>query len=125
MGVTQTGLTVTFTHILNQQSLHIAYVLSRCLAQNARIVDVSPEAEAEFVNDFNKQAKADIEFFKACTPGYYNNEGKPEDEGTVLQSSAYGGGCEAFFRLAREWRSDGDLRGLEIEADETDVGSGS
>jgi len=53
------------------------------------------------------------DFFEACTPGYYNNEGHV-GEGTGLLASAYGGGSEAFFKIIRTWREAGDLDGLEL-----------
>ncbi len=114
MGITQTGISPNFTHMLNQQSLHIAYILGHCLDNNARTVEASAEAEAQFVDTFNQLASANLDFFETCSPGYYNNEGKPAER-VGLQFSAYGGGAEAFFDILKSWRSEGGLRGLEID----------
>ena len=53
------------------------------------------------------------DFFEACTPGYYNNEGHVSSTGGLL-SAAYGGGSEAFFAIIRGWRDAGDLAGIEL-----------
>ncbi len=53
-----------------------------------------------------------MSFLESCTPGYYNNEGKPSERSG--QNSFYGGGSEAFFKILREWRAKGDLHGLEV-----------
>ena len=39
-----------------------------------------------------------------CTPGYYNNEGKPRPV-----SQTYGPGPVAFHDLLRRWRTQGGL----------------
>mgnify|MGYP003343734032 CR=1 FL=1 len=51
-------------------------------------------------------------YLESCTPGYYNNEGKPAE--SRLRNSSYGGGSLAFFRLLDEWRNEGSLAGLEF-----------
>jgi hypothetical protein len=52
-------------------------------------------------------------FLQECTPGYYNNEGKPT-EGTGLAGEQYGGGPVEFDDLIRRWRTDGRMKGLQI-----------
>ena len=61
------------------------------------------------------------EFLESCTPGYYNNEGKPFAEdgkgGSFIgrgQNGPYGGGSIAFIKLLEEWRAEGNLQGLEL-----------
>ncbi|MCB0964416.1 MAG: monooxygenase, partial [Acidimicrobiales bacterium] len=46
-----------------------------------------------------------------CTPGYYNNEGRPED----LKARMGGGDPEgplAYFHRMAAWRTSGDFAGL-------------
>ena len=50
---------------------------------------------------------------QACTPGYYNGEGRA-GEGQGLFDGLYGPGSEAFFALMKAWREAGDMRGLEV-----------
>ena len=48
-------------------------------------------------------------FQEACTPGYYNNEGKPN---TNPQNNSYGGGALEYFKLLDGWRKSNKLQGL-------------
>jgi len=53
---------------------------------------------------------ANEDFLAACTPGYYNDEGKKEINGVFgLQ---YGGGPDEFFRLLEAWRMDDRCEGV-------------
>lgn len=52
------------------------------------------------------------QFLEECTPGYYNNEGKPSDR--AAQNNAYGEGPNAYFRILKAWREDGGMPGLEL-----------
>ena len=46
----------------------------------------------------------------SCTPGSYNNEGRPQDR--PLQGASYGKGSIRFFQLLEQWRAAGDFAGL-------------
>jgi len=48
-----------------------------------------------------------------CTPGYYNNEGKPMGKGAEL-FRGYPAGAMAFFQFIDGWRSNGKFEGLEV-----------
>ena len=48
-------------------------------------------------------------FQEACTPGYYNNEGKPN---TNPQNNSYGSGALEYFKLLDGWRKNNKLQGL-------------
>jgi cyclohexanone monooxygenase len=113
MGVTQTGITPNFTQMLHEQARHIAYVLDESSKRGATVLETSMQAEAAWQAEMQRMAMATRDFFEACTPGYYNNEGRISETGGLL-SSAYGGGSEGFFRIIREWREAGDLEGLEL-----------
>jgi cyclohexanone monooxygenase len=112
MGHTQTGFTANYPHALNEQSQHITYVIKHCLDGNQRVVEASEEAEADWVDTIIKLARTNEKFLADCTPGYYNNEGKPSERS--LQDANYGAGPVAFFKLLDEWREDGTLKGLAI-----------
>jgi cation diffusion facilitator CzcD-associated flavoprotein CzcO len=113
MGITQTGLTPNNTQMLHEQARHIGYILGECARREATTVETSDQAQADWQTEMQRMAMATQDFFEACTPGYYNNEGRISESGGLL-SSAYGGGSEAFFRIIREWREAGGLEGLEI-----------
>jgi cyclohexanone monooxygenase len=83
-------------------------------ASGARTVEPTADAEAEWVRTIIEGSRGRAEFQESCTPGYYNNEGRP-GEGPGWFGGNYGGGAPAFFRLLREWREAGALEGLAIE----------
>jgi cyclohexanone monooxygenase len=72
------------------------------------------DAEAAWVAEIRRLAVGNVEFFEACTPGYYNNEGKLAQRTGGLNGEAYAPGANAFNALLAQWREKGDLEGLEI-----------
>jgi cyclohexanone monooxygenase len=112
MSNTQSGFTANFPHMLDEQSRHLAYIVRHALDEDVRVVEASEEAEAEWVRTIIELAQNNVKFLEACTPGYYNNEGKPSER--ALQNSNYGAGAIAFVKVLEEWRADGTLAGLEL-----------
>lgn len=113
MGVLQNGLSPNFTSMLDDQAQHIAYIIQQVKARGAKSVEPSAEAEADWVATIRRLALNNYEFFEACTPGYYNNEGKP-GTGVSLADQQYAAGLNAFNQLLEEWRANGELKGLEL-----------
>ncbi len=113
MGLTQTGLTPNFPHMLNEQAVHVTYVINHALENNLKRFEASEEAEADWVATIKRLARLGRRFFQECTPGYYNNEGKPKESGGFITDN-YGGGAKEFFGILKEWRAKGDLHGLEL-----------
>ena len=113
MGVTQGGFTANFPHMLNEQSLHIAYMIDHARDGNVSCIEASQDGEDGWVATIKGMAVFNQRFLEECTPGYYNNEGKP-GQGNSLIGSQYGGGPEAFFRILRDWREAGTLDGVEL-----------
>lgn len=112
MGGAQSGFTANYPHSLNEQSKHMAYILQHCRQGNHRVVEASESAESEWVETIIKLARNNQSFLNECTPGYYNNEGKPHQRS--LQNSNYGAGPVAFFRVLEDWREQGEMIGLEL-----------
>ena len=108
----QSGFTANFPHSLNEQSKHVAYILEHALEQDVRTVEASGEAESEWVQTIIQLARLGRKFLEECTPGYYNNEGKPGERSG--QNAPYGVGSPAFFKLLEDWRNKGTLEGLEL-----------
>jgi cyclohexanone monooxygenase len=114
MGHTQTGFTANYPHALNEQSKHIGYIITNCQAGNHNVVEASAEAEQEWVDTIIALARMNEQFLADCTPGYYNNEGRPSERS--LQDSNYGAGPVAFFKVLDDWRQEGLMRGLDLSA---------
>ena len=112
MSIAQSGFTVNFPHMIGEQAKHIAYVISSALARTLHPLDVSAEAEAEWVDAVLQHSGMTQEFSQNCTPGYYNNEGRPSD--SSRQNGFYFGGPLEFVKLLEDWRADGSLKGLAL-----------
>ncbi|MBM3660969.1 MAG: NAD(P)/FAD-dependent oxidoreductase [Actinobacteria bacterium] len=113
MGGVQSGVSPNFTELYSEQSHHVAYVVAAAEAAGARTVEPTTEAQAAWVRTIIDGSDGRAEFQEMCTPGYYNNEGRP-GEGPGWFGGNYGGGAPAFFRLLREWRDAGTLEGLDL-----------
>jgi cation diffusion facilitator CzcD-associated flavoprotein CzcO len=110
LSITQSGFTVNFPHMINEQAKHIAYVIERALDAGIRTLEATEEAEAEWVEAVVQFGDRTVEFSENCTPGYYNNEGQPEK--SSRQNGFYFGGPTEFSELLEAWRADGKLKGL-------------
>ncbi|MFI4976945.1 MAG: flavin-containing monooxygenase [Caulobacterales bacterium] len=108
----QSGFTANFPHMLNEQSKHLAYLISHCIDRQVRTMEASAEAEAEWVQTIISLALMRQAYLEECTPGYYNNEGKPST--LAARNGFYGAGSIAFVKLLEEWRAEGSLKGLEL-----------
>jgi len=109
----QSGFTANFPHMLAEQAIHVAHVVKHCVENQVRVLETTPEAEEEWVQTIKKLAILRRKFLEECTPGYYNNEGKPAERGE--QNGFYGAGPIAFVKVLEDWRADGGLRGLDLK----------
>ncbi len=98
--------------MLNEQSKHAAYIIRHALDHCVTTVEASAAAEDAWVETIVTLAQNNIAFLEACTPGYYNNEGRPGDRG--VRNGFYGAGSIAFIKLLEAWRTEGGLVGLEL-----------
>ncbi|MDG2027613.1 MAG: NAD(P)/FAD-dependent oxidoreductase [Acidimicrobiales bacterium] len=102
-------------HNLVEAGETIAAVVGHAEGIGADQVEVTLDAEQAWVDHL----VAGMRMFgggAACTPGYYNNEGKP-DEGQVLNRLGYPEGPLAYFAHIQQWRESGNFEGLEFRDD--------
>ena len=97
---------------LAAQAEQIGYILAEAKARQAATFEPSAVAEAAWVQKIIDSAIMRQQFLEECTPGYYNNEGKPSDR--AAQNNPFGGGPNAYFAILKQWREDGSLAGLEL-----------
>ena len=114
MGLSQNGLSVNLTSMLDDQAQHIGYIIKQVIDRGARYSQPTEEAEAAWVGEIRRLAINSAAFFEACTPGYYNNEGKVV-RGGGLNGESYAPGVNAFNALLSKWREQGDMEGLEFD----------
>jgi cyclohexanone monooxygenase len=112
VSVIQSGFTANFPHMLNEQSKHLAYVIKTAQDRQATRVETTPEAESAWVETIVNSALQRQRFQEECTPGYYNNEGKPSP--AAARNGSFGGGSIAFIQMLKDWRAAGELKGLEL-----------
>ena len=114
VGLLQSGFSPNFTTVADDQAQHIAYIIRQAQERGHRHVEPSAQAEQEWVDTIKRLSIDSQDFLEACTPGFFNNEGKPES-GVGPVENQYGPGINAFHRLLAEWRDEGDLSGLQLQ----------
>ena len=111
LGNLQSTATVSWTHTLQEQARHIAYIIGQVRERGAESVDVSPQAEAAWVETILGRDTSSRELFDQCTPSYYNLEGKSHERadknGAIMPP-------REFFEMMQDWRASGELAGLEL-----------
>ncbi len=110
--IVQSGFSVNFPHMLDEQARHLAYILKHAQENDIRVIETSQEAEDAWVQTILDSALNRMEFLESCTPGYYNNEGHPNER--AFREGPYGGGSIAFIQMWEAWRAEGNLQGLEL-----------
>src|SRR5581483_4963567 len=103
VSMAQVGFSANFPHMLEEQSRHIAYLIQQAREREVRALEVSEEAEEEWVQKVIAGSAGSVRFLEACTPGYYNNEGQPNSV-LVRQNGTYSPGIIAFGHLLEDWR---------------------
>ena len=111
-GPAQSAFTATYTFSLDENSVHLAHIMTELKKRGATRVEASQAAEDAWVNTIIQKARLTEDFQKSCTPGYYNNEGHVN---VNPQNNTYGGGPIEFFKLMKKWRAKGNLEGLELD----------
>jgi len=111
-GPAQSAFTATYTFSLDENSVHLAHIITELKKRGATRVEASQAAEDAWVKTIIQKARLTADFQKSCTPGYYNNEGHVN---VNPQNNTYGGGPIEFFKLMKKWRAKGNLEGLELD----------
>ena len=106
----QAGFTTNFPHAMDETSRHIGYMLKQCEKERLSSIEASKEAEDEWVDEIIAVSRFASDFQESCTPGYYNNEGKPNPKS--VQNGPYGKGSRPYFRITAAWREEGNMSGI-------------
>lgn len=108
----QAAFTANFPHHMDEQAKHISYIIARCMSKRARTVEVTQEAEDAWVSEIVNLSRMGEKFLESCTPGYYNNEGKPSERSR--RDGFYGAGPIAYFKVLKKWRDTDSMPGMEV-----------
>ncbi|MEV6344286.1 NAD(P)/FAD-dependent oxidoreductase [Actinoplanes sp. NPDC051851] len=104
LGSLQNAASVNFVHVLQEQAGHIGAVVAEAEKRGAARVEPTAEAEEAWVATIRETAPVNVAFQAECTPGYYNNEGKPRE-----RNNSFGPGPVVFHDLLRRWRDEGGM----------------
>jgi cation diffusion facilitator CzcD-associated flavoprotein CzcO len=100
-------------HNLVEAGATIAAILRHAIEIGASEVEVTAAAEAAWVERLEHGGRR-FGNNPECTPGYYNNEGRPPGRRGLLNSVGFPEGPVAYFRYIDEWRTSGEFAGLEF-----------
>jgi len=120
-GYYQGGLNSTLTFNFEVQVEHMVHVIKSVMDKGCSAFEVTEEAQDAWVRHMRDTEVDRTEWIRACTPSYFNNEGKPDlDENgneryRFYLGEVYGPGWDAFVKLLEDWRKSGDLAGLALE----------
>jgi cyclohexanone monooxygenase len=112
VSLVQSGFSVNFPHMLDVQARHLGHLLGHAQRNGITRIEATAEAEQAWAETIVSLAQMNLGFLEQCTPGYYNNEGRPAARS--LRNSSYGAGSGAFAKLLEEWRDAGEFEGLEL-----------
>jgi cation diffusion facilitator CzcD-associated flavoprotein CzcO len=106
------NLISNITSNLTDAGTTIAAVVSHALEVDAAEVEVTAEAEQAWIDTL--EGAASFMGSPDCTPGYYNNEGRPTGRRERLNTSGYPAGPVAYWQYIEGWRTSGAFAGLEF-----------
>lgn len=124
-GSLQAGVTANFMSVLDEASIHVAYIVSKAAASQKSgdkvIIEPSAEAENEWAMRVMPMATATAAMI-GCTPSYLNREGAidkmlelpVEKQMEAARVSVWGKGYLDFVSVLKQWRAEGSLSGLEV-----------
>lgn len=120
IGLNQGGLNSSLTVNFEEQARHVAYIIKQTMTRGGASVEPTQEAQNAYVQHIRETAIDRTEWIRACTPSYFNNEGKPDvDENgnekfRFYLGEVYGPGWDVFMQRLEDWRSQGDMQGLSL-----------
>jgi hypothetical protein len=105
-----------FPYSQEMVATHIAYIISEALDRNLDEVEVTAEAEAEWVRYHESKGARWLTMWRDCTPSYFNSEG--ENNQSNLRDGNFGGGVLEFRDILEKWREQGDMPGMKLTSKE-------
>ena len=91
---------------------HIAEIIRYAKDHDIDQMEVTAEAEADWVSFHEERSVQLLAIWRDCTPSYFNNEGNPDK--AIARNGAFGGSITEFMESLRAWRKSGHLEGLKL-----------
>ena len=105
------NLLSNYPHNLTEGARAVAGIVRHALAAGAQTVEPTQDAQDKWV-ELLLTGPARLLNDPNCTPGYYNNEGQPNE--LARYAVGYPLGALAFFRYLEAWLASGEFAGLEF-----------
>jgi cation diffusion facilitator CzcD-associated flavoprotein CzcO len=116
LGMAQAGnLISNFTTNINEAGISVGAVVAHALRAGAEQLEVTAAAEQAWIDMLENSSQSFLGN-PECTPGYYNNEGRPIGRREKLNASGYPAGPVAYFEFIDGWRRSGTFDGLEFRS---------
>lgn len=123
LGLAQAGLGVNQTQRLDDMSKHVAYTIAQACKQadsNKVIIEADRAATDKWADEISSHAYL-LSGFGACTPGYFTLEGDmermpAEKAAKMSKSTVHGRGYTRYAEILKDWRQQGGLQGLSVQA---------
>jgi hypothetical protein len=112
VGTRQSSWANNFPHTLEELGRHVAYVVRYAKDHGIDAIEVTAEAEADWVRFHEGKAVRLLRTWRDCTPSYFNQEGHPEPR--IARDGSYGGSVMEFTGILEQWRKTDELPGMTI-----------
>lgn len=109
--VAQAGFSPNFTHLLDEQAQHVAWIIRNCESKKLATIQPTQEAEDGYVRLIEERGKMRRTYLADCTPGHITNEGNYDIK--FIRETPFSQGGREFFLMLKEWRDKGDFSGME------------
>ena len=107
------NLISNITQNLTEAGTTIATIIRHALDTGVAQVEVTASAERDWVALLEGSQRAFLGN-PECTPGYYNNEGKPIGRRERLNASGYPDGPVQYWQYLDRWRNSGQFVGVDF-----------
>jgi cation diffusion facilitator CzcD-associated flavoprotein CzcO len=104
---------VAYSYPLQEQAKHVACTLSEMRKRGASLVEPSLKAVEDYVAEVKPMSRMQLKFWIDCTPSYMNGEGE-RDNPHGFYANAHPAGTIDFYKMLAAWRSQAELKGLEL-----------
>ena len=112
-GYIQGGLYATTVEQFNRQGHHIAWIIAEALKRGIKAVEPTQEAQDQWVATMAPSTGFSQYMQSECPPSYLNNE---SGKFRYYLGEFYLAGFTAFEQLLQDWRSKGDMAGLDVKS---------
>jgi cation diffusion facilitator CzcD-associated flavoprotein CzcO len=107
------NLISNITQNLTEAAETVATIVAHAVSVDATQVETTEAAEHRWIALLESSTRSTLAN-PDCTPGYYNNEGRPMGRRERLNGSGYPDGPIAFWTYMDDWRNSGAFVGLEF-----------